>query len=181
MSETPVVADTSAIAAVILGENDADVFADALNLHAGNLLLSEVTRFELSVVVEAKHGAQGLARLASLLDDLDVSWMPVDAVMTRGAIAAWQRFSKGHHAARLNMGDCFSYALAHELDTALLYKGDGFGQTDIRSAMERRTANRGCPIMRIMSVRNHSMCGSRNREEAGNTLPLVGKSDVTWS
>jgi ribonuclease VapC len=45
------------------------------------------------------------------------------------------RFGKGTgHPARLNFGDCFSYALARRLGTPLLYKGDDFIHTDIASA-----------------------------------------------
>jgi ribonuclease VapC len=39
------------------------------------------------------------------------------------------------HRARLNFGDCFSYALAIERNDTLLYKGDDFGHTDVRSAL----------------------------------------------
>ncbi len=54
----------------------------------------------------------------------------------RGALAAYARFGKGRgHAARLNMGDCFAYACARVYDVPLLFVGDDFPQTDIRSAM----------------------------------------------
>jgi ribonuclease VapC len=34
------------------------------------------------------------------------------------------------------MGDCFAYALAKSLDAPLLYKGDDFALTDVRSALQ---------------------------------------------
>lgn len=40
------------------------------------------------------------------------------------------------HAAGLNFGDCFSYALAKQADAALAFKGDDFRQTDTRSLFE---------------------------------------------
>ena len=50
----------------------------------------------------------------------------------RIARKAWRRYGKGTgHAARLNFGDCFSYALAHCLGEELLYKGKDFDQTDV--------------------------------------------------
>ncbi|UUT35420.1 type II toxin-antitoxin system VapC family toxin [Microbacterium elymi] len=128
--------DTSAIVAVVFGEEDAGLYADALASHAGGLMLSEVTRFELGVVVESKQGAPGVLRLSALFDDLDVEWATVDASITGGALAAWREFGKGRHPARLNLGDCFSYALAMQLDAPLLYKGDDFALTDVRSALE---------------------------------------------
>ncbi|WP_293474434.1 type II toxin-antitoxin system VapC family toxin, partial [Phenylobacterium sp.] len=42
---------------------------------------------------------------------------------------------RGNHPARLNLGDCFAYALAKHLDAPLLYKGDDFAKTDVRSAL----------------------------------------------
>lgn len=50
------------------------------------------------------------------------------------AFDAWRDFGKGRHAARLNLGDCFAYALAKSRDLPLLYKGDDFAKTDVRSA-----------------------------------------------
>ncbi len=44
---------------------------------------------------------------------------------------AYQEFGKGNHPARLNFGDCFSYALAKYLGQPLLFKGKDFLQTDI--------------------------------------------------
>jgi len=37
-------------------------------------------------------------------------------------------------ASYFEAGDCFSYALAKQLDLPLLFKGEDFGQTDIVSA-----------------------------------------------
>ncbi|CAN5627051.1 hypothetical protein BH23PSE1_BH23PSE1_11960 [soil metagenome] len=49
----------------------------------------------------------------------------------RAARIAYQRFDKGRHPARLNLGDCFAYALARERREPLIYKGDDFAQTDV--------------------------------------------------
>ena len=46
----------------------------------------------------------------------------------------YRRFGKGTgHPARLNMGDCFAYALARDLGEPLLFKGDDFRLTDIET------------------------------------------------
>lgn len=47
------------------------------------------------------------------------------------ATAAYDRYGKGRHPARLNMGDCFAYACAKTHDARLLYKGDDFSKTDL--------------------------------------------------
>lgn len=50
---------------------------------------------------------------------------------------AYRAFGRGSgHAAALNLGDCFAYALAKATGEPLLYKGDDFGHTDIASALE---------------------------------------------
>ena len=51
------------------------------------------------------------------------------------AIEAFRRYGWGRHRAALNIGDCFSYALAKATDLPLLFKGDDFIHTDIRSAL----------------------------------------------
>jgi ribonuclease VapC len=57
--------------------------------------------------------------------------VPVDQTLAEGAIHAFDRFGKGRHPARLNLADCFSYALAKTRRLPLLFKGDDFGKTDI--------------------------------------------------
>ena len=57
--------------------------------------------------------------------------IPISAEIGRRAIRAFERFGRGRHPARLNMGDCFAYALAKTRDEPLLFKGDDFAKTDI--------------------------------------------------
>lgn len=45
---------------------------------------------------------------------------------------AWRSFGEGRHPAALNFGDCFPYALCRTSGEPLLYKGQGFQQTDLR-------------------------------------------------
>lgn len=56
---------------------------------------------------------------------------PVDAEQARVGRRAFSQFGKGRHAAGLNFGDCFSYALAKTTGRPLLYKGADFARTDI--------------------------------------------------
>lgn len=128
---TQVVVDTSAIVAVVLGEPDAERFAAALVRHRGQLLLSAATHVELGIVVEARHGPGGTQELEALLTRLTVSVEPFDAVQSTVALAAWRRFGKGRHPAGLNLGDCYSYALAKSRGAPLLFKGHDFSQTDV--------------------------------------------------
>ena len=63
--------------------------------------------------------------------DAEVSIEPVDADLAERAISAWRRYGKGRHAAALNFGDCFSYALAERTGHPLLCTGNDFAATDI--------------------------------------------------
>jgi len=87
------------------------------------------------MVIETRLGLVGRAQLDSLLLRIGAEVHPVTADTTTLALDGWRRFGRGRHPARLNFGDCFSYALAMELDEALLFVGDDFGLTDVVSAL----------------------------------------------
>lgn len=74
---------------------------------------------------------QGLDRFLDL-GGVELTAIPPE--VTTLAIDAYDRFGKGRHQARLNMGDCFAYACARHFGQPLLYKGDDFAQTDIEAA-----------------------------------------------
>jgi ribonuclease VapC len=69
--------------------------------------------------------------VGDLLSRAQAEIIPITAEIGRGAIRAFERFGRGRHSARLNMGDCFAYACARSLEVPLLFKGDDFSQTDI--------------------------------------------------
>jgi ribonuclease VapC len=128
------VVDTSALVAILFAEPDAERFARAL-ADAPVRLVSAVTRVELSFIVEGRKGETGRADLELLLRDGSFDTVAVTPQHAEIAIAAFRRFGRGRHRAGLNIGDCFSYALAVASDHPLLFKGDDFGHTDIRPAL----------------------------------------------
>ncbi|HJU18305.1 MAG TPA: type II toxin-antitoxin system VapC family toxin [Stellaceae bacterium] len=128
------VIDTSALIAILFEEPDAERFAYALS-EASVRLISAVTRVELSFVVEGRKGETGRADLELLLRDGGFDIVAVTPQQAEIAIEAFRRFGRGRHRAGLNIGDCFSYALAVASDHALLFKGDDFSHTDIRPAL----------------------------------------------
>jgi ribonuclease VapC len=128
------VVDTSALVAILLGEPDAERFARALD-DASVRLLSAVTRVELSCVIEGRKGETGRADVELLLRDGGFDIVSVTPQQAEVAIDAFRRFGRGRHRARLNIGDCFAYALAVVADHTLLFKGDDFIHTDIRLAL----------------------------------------------
>ncbi|NJO53904.1 MAG: type II toxin-antitoxin system VapC family toxin [Bacteroidales bacterium] len=128
------VVDTSAIVAVLLAEPDAEPIAKALG-EAPSRLISAVTRVELSFVIEGRKGEPGRQDLERLLGSGGFEVVSVTPHHADLAIEAFRRYGKGRHPAGLNIGDCFSYALALATDHPLLFKGSDFPKTDVRVAM----------------------------------------------
>lgn len=90
---------------------------------------------EASFVILSRRGPRGLNDLAAFLDRADIERVPVDTGQADIAVDAFRRFGRGRHAAALNIGDCFAYALAKATGEPLLFKGNDFSQTDITSAI----------------------------------------------
>ncbi len=128
------VLDTSALLAIFFDEPERRSFNEAIEA-AGERLLSVATLVETSIVLEVRYGAEGIRDLDEFLVTIGASIVPVNAEQGHLARQAFRRYGKGRHAAGLNFGDCFSYALAKAVDRPLLYKGKDFSQTDIPSAI----------------------------------------------
>lgn len=124
-----IVVDTSAIVAVLFDEDGSERLAHTLL--GERCVMSAATRVELGIVIEAKTGSAGTQLLEELLSRLAIEVAPVDSQLAEEAILAWRRFGKGRHAAGLNLGDTFSYALARRLGLPLLFVGDDFSHTDV--------------------------------------------------
>ena len=124
------VVDTSAIMAIALDKQLAWGVQRALETVRGPVI-SAATVVELSIVAASRVGPEGRDAVRIILDTSGVVTMPVDDMQAELATDAYMRFGKGNHPARLNYGDCFSYALAHHLEVPLLCIGDDFARTDI--------------------------------------------------
>lgn len=125
------VVDTSALVAILREEPEAEAFADLL-ARAADPLISAATLFECSMV-QAKT-RRGLENLDDLLLAAGIRVAAVDVAQAHAARDAWMRYGKGRSPARLNFGDCFSYALAMTTGRPLLCKGEDFAQTDVVAA-----------------------------------------------
>lgn len=77
---------------------------------------------------------QYIAGAMQEVERMGIELEPVTVDQLAAARYAWRRFGKGNHAAGLNFGDCFAYALADVTREPLLFKGDDFARTDIRAA-----------------------------------------------
>jgi ribonuclease VapC len=128
------VVDTSSIVAILLREPEADRF-DRCLADASLRLMSAVTRVESSFVIEGRYGEAGKVDLEQLLTQARIEVAAVTVEQAEIAIEAFRRYGNGRHRARLNIGDCFSYALAKATGLPLLFKGGDFAQTDVRPAL----------------------------------------------
>lgn len=131
------VIDSSAILSIVLDEPEASLFAEIMS-RAARPRLSAAGIVELASVGTRKFAGRYDARIDLLLGRVAPEIIPVTSNQAVVARAAYRRFGLGTgHKARLNFGDCFSYALARELDEPLLFKGDDFIHTDVKQAIPR--------------------------------------------
>jgi ribonuclease VapC len=126
-----VIVDSSALVAVLMAEPDAAEIGRLLE--AGPFSLSAATLTECMIVLRGKGGEEKALALDELLDATGASVVPLDEEQARLATRAYVRYGRGSGSrARLNYGDCFSYALAITRDEPLLFTGDDFTHTDVR-------------------------------------------------
>jgi ribonuclease VapC len=126
--------DTSALVAILFREPEADAFEKIL-FDNDVKLIATPTVLELAVVLENRRGKAAREDGEVLITDSGLVIAAFTADHSALAIEAFLRFGKGRHPAKLNFGDCMSYALAKSLNAPLLYKGTDFGLTDIASAV----------------------------------------------
>lgn len=129
------IVDTSALIAILRDEPDADEFRTAL-AESADTRLSAATYLETAVVVDANRDPVLSGRFDDLVRDATLVIEAVTEQHAHIARRAYRDFGKGSgHPAGLNFGDCFAYALARATDDELLFKGNGFGHTDVRPAL----------------------------------------------
>jgi ribonuclease VapC len=126
-----IVADASALLAIYRSEPERDRFVRALR-DSPPAVMSPVNLWETLVRAEAIDGATGRSEVENIVANFEIEIIPVDVQIARLAADAFERF-RGRPA-RLNLGDCFAYALAKQCSAALLFKGDDFTHTDIERA-----------------------------------------------
>jgi len=128
--------DTSAILAILQDEDERRHFNEVIEA-AANIRISTATYVETSIVVESRFGAAGLQDLDRFIESAGIELVSVDKKQAQAARVAFSTYGKGRHPAKLNFGDCFSYAISWVLGEPLLFKGDDFSRTDIVSAYSR--------------------------------------------
>lgn len=137
------IVDTSALIAILRAEPEAGEFAAAIE-QASICRVSAVSYVAAAAVIDRSGDAIASRRFDELLREADIVIEPVTEADAMIARAAYRDFGRGSgHAAKLNFGDCFSYALAKAKGEALLFKGENFSRTDIPPALPIARARGG--------------------------------------
>lgn len=127
------VVDTSAVMAILQGEDEAEAFAAAMEADPVRLI-SAVSVLEAGMLVEARKREAGALELDNFLLRARLHVAAFDAEQAEVARSAFRRFGRGRHPAGLNFGDCAVYALARTRGERLLFKGGDFARTDLENA-----------------------------------------------
>ena len=129
------IVDSSALIAILAGEPDAEELNDVLS-GAVRPALSVANYLEAAIVLDRHPARRAGEKLDRYLVAGQVELADVTESQARIARAAYRNFGRGTgHPAGFNFGDCFAYALAIDRDASLLYKGNDFKHTDVRSAL----------------------------------------------
>jgi ribonuclease VapC len=117
--------------AILLNEPDAEAVSTVIE-NADGLFISAGTVAEALIVARQRQAGDAMA---ALIEGLGAIVSPVTQASATHVADAYDRWGKGVHIAGLNFGDCFAYALAKDLNFPLLFVGEDFARTDIKSAL----------------------------------------------
>ncbi len=124
------IVDTSAIVAVIFEEPGYEDLLARLAA-AAEPGVGAPTLVEASVVLSARLGRDAQPLLARFTAAAGITIVPFGEAHFVAAAEAWLRYGRGRHPARLNLGDCLTYATAKLAGQPLLCVGDDFTRTDL--------------------------------------------------
>jgi len=122
--------DSSAIMALVFREPDYELVEE--RMFSGEPLgIGAPTLVESAIVLSSRLGMDARGVLARLIQTAGVETIPFSTPHYEAAVSAWLKYGKGRHPAALNLGDCFSYAVAMLAKQPLLCIGNDFSKTDI--------------------------------------------------
>ncbi len=127
------IVDTSALVAILFNEPEGRRIVVSI-ADCVECKMSAASFLEASMILLARKGKEGVRDLDLLMARFRIRLAPFTESQALLARKAFERYGKGHHPAKLNLGDCIAYALARETGEELLFKGTDFGLTDITPA-----------------------------------------------
>jgi ribonuclease VapC len=128
-----IVVDASALVAI--GDDEPERAAMLTALQGDERVIGSMNYVEAGLILIGRRRLQNKPDFDEWLAGLDIAVRPTDDLADL-ALEAYLTFGRSYHRARLNLGDCFAYALAKRLDAPLLYIGNDFPHTDIRPAYQ---------------------------------------------
>ena len=115
--------DTSALIAILRFEAEAPEFARIIE-RAAQRRISAVSYVEAGAVIDGSKDPVASRRFDELIEAAQITIEPVTEAQARMARQAYRDFGKtSGHPAKLNFGDCFSYALAKSKGGRFCLKG----------------------------------------------------------
>ena len=125
--------DSSAVVAVLLREPSHELLIEKMS-SADALGIGSPTLVETALVVSSRLSIDCRPMLSEFLHAADALVIPFSEEHFSCACEAYLRFGRGNHPARLNFGDCLSYAVSRVAAQPLLFIGDDFAKTDVAVA-----------------------------------------------
>ena len=130
------IVDSSALVAILKREPERAAFSALLETTL-DVSISAATYFETGIVIDSLREPAMSRMLDDLIEVSGIIIEPVTVAQASIARQAYRDYGRGSgHPANLNFGDCFTYALAREKREPVLWKGDDFGHTDLRPALQ---------------------------------------------
>lgn len=128
------IVDASVLLAILLREEDSDRYKRVISDSVDDILISPINYVEAAIRAD-KLGEEVGIGFDEIMSAGSIEIATLSHEQALLAREAYQKFGKGNHPARLNLGDCFAYALARVRNEPLLFKGDDFRLTDIEAAL----------------------------------------------
>lgn len=125
--------DSSAIVAVIRRELEHAPLIEAMD-GAVSLAIGAPTLADAAIVLVARLGVVGRSFLSRFMEENRVIVIPFDDRHWGIATDAFIRYGRGRHAAELGFAACMTYATARLADEPLLFVGDDFAKTDLKTS-----------------------------------------------
>jgi ribonuclease VapC len=133
MGRTRLILDSSAIIAILCHEPGCQALLGKIG-SARVVVIGAPTLAETQLALTVKLSRDASALVEQFLVEAQALVVPFGREHISEFFSAFLRFGKGRHAARLNMGDCFTYATAKVARMPVLCVGNDFALTDIAMA-----------------------------------------------
>ncbi|MFH1793489.1 MAG: type II toxin-antitoxin system VapC family toxin [Pseudomonadota bacterium] len=129
------IVDASAVLAVLLEEPDGRRIEDVITTAIDDLVMSPMNYLEAAVRVDRLKSEHKSETFDRFMATAGITLVPITADQALRAREAYKTYGKGNHPAKLNLGDCFAYALSKARGEPLLFKGDDFRLTDVEAVI----------------------------------------------